>query len=223
MLEADERDHRRQRQLPTTPAARRSMLGGSGGPVLVDGNQAGDRRLCRATATARSPSAVADRRHRQRRHVAERRRARRDRRRRAAASPTRATSSTASPPNFVDGVNAVQAQGRDLDGNAGAAMFATGASAGTARSSVALDRPARHRRGGGRRRRSATTAISPRSQTLRTTRRVREQTRSTLVTTNAAALAQRKRSPTRRARSATTRSPRAMRCPASISTPRRST
>ncbi|HEX4694570.1 flagellar hook-associated protein FlgK [Sphingomonas sp.] len=43
--------------------------------------------------------------------------------------------------NFVDGINAVQAQGRDLDNNSGAALFAIDPSQGTAQVSVALDDP----------------------------------------------------------------------------------
>jgi flagellar hook-associated protein 1 FlgK len=111
----------------TTDAAGRAVvkLGGSTGPVFVAGNDAGNVTYVRNDAGAvsfavhrdgeissLSPSGgalagVVDGAQR----IAE-----------ARGELDRVAS------GFVDGVNAVQAQGRDLDGNPGAAMFATGAS-----------------------------------------------------------------------------------------------
>lgn len=111
----------------TTDAIGRAVvkLGGSTGPVFVAGNDAGTVTYARSDAGAvsfsvhrdgeissLSPSGgalagVADGAQR----IAD-----------ARAELDRIAS------GFVDGVNEVQAQGRDLDGNPGAAMFATGAS-----------------------------------------------------------------------------------------------
>ena len=92
--------------------------------------------------------------------------------------------------NFTDGVNAVQAQGRNLDNTSGAAMFSIDSSAGTARISVALTDPrgiAAAAVGGGQRDNSNLTAFA----TLRTTGKV-ESNVVDMTTTNASALAQRK-------------------------------
>jgi flagellar hook-associated protein 1 FlgK len=92
--------------------------------------------------------------------------------------------------NFVDGVNTVQAGGRDLDNNSGAAMFAIDPSKGTAQVSVTLDDPrgiAAAAVGGGQRDNTNLTAFA----TLRTTGNY-ENNVVDMTTTNASALAQRK-------------------------------
>ena len=92
--------------------------------------------------------------------------------------------------NFVDGVNAVQAGGRDLDNIAGAAMFAIDASAGTAQVSVTLDDPrgiAAAAVGGGQRDNSNLAAFA----SLRTSGGFETKVVD-MTTTNASALAQRK-------------------------------
>ncbi|MDB5680272.1 MAG: flagellar hook protein FlgK [Sphingomonas bacterium] len=92
--------------------------------------------------------------------------------------------------NFVDGVNAVQAQGRDLDNVAGTAIFAIDPNAGTAQVSVALADPrgiAAAAVGGGQRDNSNLTAFA----TLRTTGAYESKVVD-MTTTNASALAQRK-------------------------------
>ena len=92
--------------------------------------------------------------------------------------------------NFVDGVNAVQAQGRDLDNVSGAAMFAIDPSQGTAQVSVTLADPrgiAAAAVGGGQRDNSNLAAFA----TLRTSGKF-ESNVVDMTTTNASALAQRK-------------------------------
>ena len=145
-----------------------------------------------------------------------RRRARGHRRRRAADRRRRRTSSTQVATDFADGVNAVQAQGRDLDGNPGAAMFAAGAIAD--RHHRVAHRSARHRRGGARRRARATTAISPLSTALRSIGRLRRPGHRAGHRQRRGAFAAQAASPTRRPRSATMPSPSAIRSPASTST-----
>jgi len=92
--------------------------------------------------------------------------------------------------NFVDGVNAVQAGGRDLDNVAGAQMFAIDPAAGTAQVTVTLDDPrgiAAAAVGGGQRDNSNLAAFA----TLRTTGDYESRVVD-MTTTNASALAQRK-------------------------------
>ncbi|MBS0480424.1 MAG: flagellar hook-associated protein FlgK [Proteobacteria bacterium] len=92
--------------------------------------------------------------------------------------------------NFVDGVNAVQAQGRDLDNAAGAAMFSIDPTAGAAQVSATLTDPrgiAAAAVGGGQRDNSNLAAFA----TLRTTGNF-EGDVVDMTTANASALAQRK-------------------------------
>ena len=92
--------------------------------------------------------------------------------------------------DFVAGVNAVQAAGRDLDNNTGAAMFAIDAGAGTARVSATLDDPrgiAAAAVGGGQRDNSNLAAFA----SLRTSGNFEGQVVD-MTTTNASALAQRR-------------------------------
>ena len=91
---------------------------------------------------------------------------------------------------FVAGVNAVQAQGRDLDNAAGAAMFAVDSSAGTAQVSATLTDPrgiAAAAVGGGQRDNGNLAALA----TLRTSGAYESKVVD-MTTTNASALAQRK-------------------------------
>ncbi|MDB5679141.1 flagellar hook-associated protein FlgK [Sphingomonas bacterium] len=92
--------------------------------------------------------------------------------------------------NFVDGVNTVQAGGRDLDNIAGTAMFAIDASKGTAQISVTLDDPrgiAAASVGGGQRDNSNLAAFA----SLRTAGNYESKVVD-MTTANASALAQRK-------------------------------
>jgi flagellar hook-associated protein 1 FlgK len=92
--------------------------------------------------------------------------------------------------NFIDGVNAVQAGGRDLDNIAGAAMFAIDAGTGTAQVSMTLDDPrgiAAAAVGGGQRDNSNLAAFA----SLRTSGGFETKVVD-MTTTNASALAQRK-------------------------------
>lgn len=111
----------------TDPAGRATVrLGNSGGPVFVAGNQSGAVTFARGNdgtvsfalhtndgLSALSPgggalAGIVDG---------------------AARIADARTQLDSIAGSFADGVNAVQAQGRDLDGNAGTAVFATGASA----------------------------------------------------------------------------------------------
>jgi flagellar hook-associated protein 1 FlgK len=92
--------------------------------------------------------------------------------------------------DFVDGVNNVQAQGRDLDNVSGAAMFEIDPAAGTAQVSLTLDDPrgiAAAAVGGGQRDNSNLAAFA----TLRTSGKF-ESNVVDMTTANASALAQRK-------------------------------
>ncbi len=92
--------------------------------------------------------------------------------------------------SFVDSVNAIQAAGRDLDGNPGAAMFAIDTSAGTAQVSATLDDPrgiAAAAVGGGTRDNTNLASLAA----VRTSGNF-ENNVADMITTNAATLSQRK-------------------------------